>query len=691
MSGRESGPAVTAEPSPGAPPEARRLPHVRELHGDRFEDPWFWLRERDDPAVVAHLEAENAWAERVMAPARELREELYAELVSRVKEEDESVPYPRGGWRYFWRIGQGQQHRVHLRRRGEDGPEQVLVDLNDLGRELKYVALGELEISDDGARMAVTLDRVGFREYTLEIEDLADRRAIDVPIPKVTSVAWAADGRSLYYTVEDAAKRSYRALVHRLGTPVESDAVIFEERDERFRVEVRRSRSGEWIFLTSASHTTSEVRRIDARATEPAAVVVEPRRQDHIYELDHWGDRFFVRSNRDGRHFAIFSAPVGSPGEASWRPIVAHDPAVMIERLDAFAGHFVTSERVAGLPRFRVFDLDGGGARTIELPEAAYSATAGPNEEPVTGVFRYHYESPVTPPSVYEYRLGEGRSVLLKRDEVPGYDATRYEVERIAATAPDGVEVPMTVVSPRGLPRGGGARALLKGYGSYGFPYPVTFDRNVVSLLERGFVVAIAHVRGGGDLGKSWHDAGRMAAKTNTFGDFVACAEELIRRGETTPGRLAIAGGSAGGLLMGAVVNQRPELFGAVLSYVPFVDVISTMLDTTLPLTVGEFEEWGNPAVEEQYRWMIAYSPYENLGPKRYPPMLVRTSFWDSQVMYWEPAKYVARLREVALSGSGPVLLKTNLDAGGHGGFAGRFDKLRDLAFDYAFLLTQLP
>jgi len=504
-------------------------------------------------------------------------------------------------------------------------------------------------------------------------------------------VAWAADGRSLFYTIEDAAKRSYRALVHRLGTPVESDPVLFEERDERFRVEVRRSRSGDWIFLTSASHTTSEVRLIDARAPDPMPAVVAPRRQDHLYELDHSGDRFLVRSNRDGRHFAIYVAPIDAPGEASWQSIVAHDAAVMIERLDAFAGHFVTSERVAGLPRFRVFDLDGGGARTIAMPEAAYSASAGPNEELVTGVFRYHYESPVTPPSVYEYRLGEGRSVLLKRDEVPGYDATRYEVERISAIAPDGIEVPMTVVSPRGLPKAGGARALLKGYGSYGFPYPLTFDRNVVSLLERGFVVAIAHVRGGGDLGKTWHDAGRMAAKANTFGDFIACAEELVRRGETTPERLAIAGGSAGGLLMGAVVNQRPELFGAVLSYVPFVDVVSTMLDTTLPLTVGEFEEWGNPAVEEQYRWIVAYSPYENLRPARYPPMLVRTSFWDSQVMYWEPAKYVARLRSLAAPGSGPILLKTNLDSGGHGGFAGRFDKLLDLAFDYAFLLTRLP
>lgn len=692
MSEREAGaPATVAEPPPGSPPEARRVAHVRELHGDRFEDPWFWLRERDDPAVVAHLDAENAWAESVMAPTRALRDELYAELVARVKEEDESVPYPRGGWRYFWRIGRGQQHKAYLRRRGEEGPEQVLVDLNELGRDLKYVALGDLEVSDDGSTLAVTLDRVGFREYTLEIEDLDDRRKLDAPIPKVTSVAWAGDGRSIFYTVEDAAKRSYRALVHRLGTPVESDEVVYEERDERFRVEVRRSRSGDWIFLTSASHTTSEVRLIDAAAPDASAVLVEPRRQDHQYDLDHAGDRFFVRSNRDGRHFAVYEAPVAAPGESSWRIVTAHDPEVMIERVDAFAGHLVLAERVAGLPRLRVLDLDGGAARTIAMPEAAYSAVPGPNEELVTGVFRYHYESPVTPPSVYEYRLGEGRSVLLKRDEVPGYDASRYEVERIAATAPDGVEVPMTVVSPRGQPRGGGARALLKGYGSYGFPYPVTFDRNVVSLLERGFVVAIAHVRGGGDLGKSWHDAGRMAAKTSSFTDFVACAEELVRRGETTPERLAIAGGSAGGLLVGAAVNLRPELFGAVLSYVPFVDVVNTMLDTSLPLTVGEFEEWGNPAIEEQYRWMIAYSPYENLRPARYPPMLVRTSFWDSQVMYWEPAKYVARLRSLALPGSGPVLLKTNMDAGGHGGFAGRFDKLRDLAFDYAFLLTQLP
>ena len=669
------------------PPSARQVPHLRTLHGERFEDPWFWLRERDDPEVRAYLEAENAYTEAVMAPTRALQDDLYRELLARVREDDESVPYRRAGWRYFTRTVKGAQHKIHLRRPLGEGPEQVLLDLNALGRAERFIALGAFEPSDDGARLAYSLDTTGFRDYTLRVVDLATGAELAPPVPKVTSVAWAADGETLFFTVEDAAKRSFRAYRTRLGGA--GAELVHEEGDERFEVGVERSRSGAWIFLSAASHTTSEVRLIDAAAPREAPRLVEPREAGHEYDLDHSGDSFYVRSNAAGRNFALYRAPVVSPGRASWQLLRAHDPGAQLVAVQAFAGHLVLTERAAALTRFRIVALPGGADHLVAMPEAAYAAQPGPNQEFDTAAFRYLYESPTTPDSVFDYRIAERRSELLKRDEVPGYDGTRYEVTRLEAAAGDGVRVPVTLFHRRGLALDGRNPALLRGYGAYGIPQAAGFDPNLISLLERGFVVAIAHVRGGGDLGKPWHDQGRMAAKMNTFTDFVACAEELVRRGYTAPERLAITGGSAGGLLMGAVTNLRPDLFAVVLTYVPFVDVINTMLDDSLPLTVGEFEEWGNPEIPEQYAWMRAYSPYENLSARSYPAMLVRTSFWDSQVMYWEPAKYVARLRTLKTDAK-PLLLKVNLDAGGHGGFAGRYDRLRDVAFDYAFLLTQL-
>ena len=660
---------------------------MRELHGERFEDPWFWLRERDDPEVRAYLEAENAYAEAWLAPHAELRELLYRELVGRLKEDDASAPYPKGGWLYYSRTEAGRQHRIHCRKRGEKAPEQVLLDLNERARGEKFIELGGFEVSDDGLRLACLLDTSGFREYTLYVEEIGSRELLAEPVPKVTSVAWAADGATLLYTVEDEAKRSYRVHRRRLGES--GDALVYEEADERFKVLVERSRSGDWLFLVSASHTASEVRLLEAASPTGEPRVVEPRSADHEYDLDHEGDRFFVRSNAAGRNFALFEAPVGAPERASWRLVRPHDPDAMLERIDAFAGHLVLTERARALPRFRVLDLAAPTESVIEMPEAVYAASPGPNEEFAADRFRFGYQSMTTPASVFDYSFAQRRSTLVKRDEVPGFDPSLYVAERIEATAADGARVPISLVRQRDLARDRPAPMLLRGYGAYGIPYPIGFDANAVSLLDRGFVVAIAHVRGGGDLGKPWHDQGRMAAKSNTFTDFVAAAEELVRRGVTTSDRLAIAGGSAGGLLMGAVANLRPDLFAAVLSYVPFVDVVNTMSDAALPLTVGEYEEWGNPLDAEQHAWIRAYSPYDNLEAKAYPAMLVRTSFWDSQVMYWEPAKYVARLRTLKTDAQ-PLLFVTNLDAGGHGGFAGRYDRLRDVAFDYAFLLTVL-
>ncbi len=670
------------------PPRAREVAHPRVLHGDRFDDRWFWLRERDSPEVLAHLAAENAYAEAMTAASRPLAEQLYGELVGRLIEDDEGVPARRGEWLYFWRLKQGQQHRVWLRRPAAGGPEETLVDLNEIGREEKFIALGDFEVSDDGTQLAFSLDRVGFRQYTLHVRDLVRKVTREESVPEVTSVAWAADGRSLFYVVEDDAKRPHR--LWRWALDSGERTLVYEEGDERFGVSVERSRSGAWIFVTSASHTTSEVRLIDAVRPAAGPRLVAPRRAGHEYYLEHSGERLFVRSNRDGGNFALFETRAADPAEALWQVVRPHDPEAMLEQIDAFARHLVLSERAAGLMRFRVLDLASGDDHVVTLPEVAYVARGAENDVFDTDRFRYHYESPTTPASVFDYRIPDRASELLKRDAIPGFDPAAWELSRIEAPADDGTRVPLTVVHRRGLVLDGSHRALLRGYGSYGYAYPTGFDANAVSLLERGFVLATAHVRGGGELGKGWHEAGRMAAKMNTFTDFIACAEELVRRRYTAPARLAITGGSAGGLLMGAVTNLRPDLFGAVLSYVPFVDVINTMLDTSLPLTVGEFEEWGNPAIEEQYRWMIAYSPYENLAARAYPAMLVRTSLHDSQVMYWEPAKYVARLRSLKTDAN-PLLFRINLDAGGHGGFAGRYDRLRDTAADYAFLLTTLP
>ncbi len=669
------------------PPAATRRPHATTIHGRTLDDPFFWLRERDDSEVRAYLEAENAYAEAYLAPFAQLREKLYGELVGRLEEEDASYPYRRGGWLYYSRNARGKQHQIHCRKESEEAPEQVVLDLNELGNGAEYVALGAFEPSDDGHLLAYTLDRTGFREYTLLLLDLRTMESLSEAIPKVTSVAWAADGKTLLYTIENSAKRSYRALRHRLGAT--GGELVYEESDERFSLAVERSRSGDYLFLSSASLTTSEVRYLPATRPDSAPRLVAAREQDHLYDLEHAGERFFVRSNATGRNFALFEAPAATPERAHWRQLRAHDPAVMLENVAAFAGHLVLGERTLGLNGFRIVELATGAERTVPFREPAYRALPGPNFVFQSRSFRYHYQSMTTPESVFDVDLASGSSTLCKQQPVPGYDASLYRAERIEATAADGVRVPISLVRRHDRATDSPGPALLSGYGAYGISNDVRFDANAVSLLDRGFAIAIAHVRGGGELGKRWHDAGRMTAKRNSFTDFVTCAEELVRRGTTAPNRLAITGGSAGGLLIGAAVNLRPELFAVVLSNVPFVDVIQTMLDPTLPLTVGEFEEWGDPRLAEQFATMLSYSPYDNVAPKAYPAMLVRTSFWDSQVMYWEPAKYVAKLRATK-SDSNPLLLLSHLDAGGHGGLAGRYDKLRDRATDFAFLLDRL-
>ena len=664
------------------------------MHGDRRADDYFWLRGKDDPEVMAYLRAENAHTEAVMKPSAALVDTLYAEMLARIKEDDQTVPYRRGDHFYYSRTEQGKQYPILCRKLGSvDAPEEVTLDLNALAAGHPFFALGMAVVSDDGHLLAYTTDLTGFRQYTLSVKDLRTGALLPDRIEKVVSIAWAADDRTLFYVTEDAAKRPYRLYRHVLGAA--ADDLVYEETDALFNLGVERTRSRRYLLATSASFTTTEVRYHAAAETGAPWTLILAREQDHEYHVEHWmgegGDeRFYIRTNGGGRrNFRLVTAPVADPRPENWIERIAHRDDVMLEDVEVFATHHVAHERDDGLSRLRVTTLADGAAHHIDFPEPAYEVSADHNPEFAASSYRFRYQSLVTPPSVFDYDVAGRRSVLLKQMEVlGGYDPSRYRVERVHATAADGARIPISLVRRADTPRDGTSPLLLAGYGAYGISLPVMFSSSRLSLLDRGVAFAIAHIRGGGELGKRWHDDGRMLCKRNTFTDFIAAAEFLVKRGDTRPDRLVIEGGSAGGLLVGAVLNMRPDLFRAAVLRVPFVDVINTMLDESLPLTVGEFEEWGNPKILEQYEYIKSYCPYTNLGPKAYPAILVRTSLNDSQVMYWEPAKYVAKLRTLKTDAR-PLLFKINLDAG-HGGASGRYDHLREIAFDYAFILTQL-
>ena len=682
---------VGAGPTPLVePPKARREAKVDALHGTKRADDYFWLRKKEDPLVRAHLEAENEYADSVMKATEPLQASLYAEMLGRIKETDLSVPYRKGNDFWYSRTEKGKQYPILCRRRGSlEAPEEVVLDQNELAKGEKFFALGDVEVSDDGNLLAYTTDVTGFREYTLFVKDLRTGKVGRERIPKVSSVAWASNNQTIFYVTDDPAKRPYRLYRHTLGSETGADPVVYEETDEKFALEVSRSRSRAYVFVDSSSHTSSEIRFVAADEPSSGLRLIAPREKDREYEVDHRGGAFFVRINDTGRNFRVVMMAAGDSRRENWKEIVPHREDVMIEGLDVFAGHLVLFERQDGLRQFRILSFTTGQTHRIEFPEPVYAAFSAENREFDTNIFRFRYQSLATPETVFDYDMEKRERKLLKQTEVlGGYDPTRYVSARLHAKAADGTQIPISLVYRKGAARDGRNPLLLTGYGSYGSSSNPTFSSNRVSLLDRGVVYAIAHVRGGGEMGKRWHDEGRMLAKKNTFTDFIAVAEHLVREKWTSADRLAIEGGSAGGLLVGAVVNMRPDLFRVAISRVPFVDVINTMLDPTLPLTVGEFEEWGDPRVKEHYEYMVSYSPYDNIAAKAYPAMLVKTSFNDSQVMYWEPAKYVAKLRATKTD-SNPLVFKVNM-AGGHGGSSGRYDKLKETAFDYAFLLTEL-
>jgi oligopeptidase B len=695
-----------------SPPLARREPVETILHGDRRVDHYSWLRQKENPEVISYLEAENAYTDAILRPTEPIQETLYQEMLGRILQTDLSVPYRLRGYLYFTRTEEGNQYPIRCRRSDATGAlDEILLDLNRLAEGHSFLGLGALEISNDNHLLAYALDTTGFRQYTLHIKNLRNGEIFPESLERVTSAAWAADNRTLFYTVEDATtKRSYR-LYRRMVGSAEPGTLIYEESDERFRIEIERTRRGAFLLLVIASHTASEVRFLPAAEPNGVFRVIAAREADHEYYVDHHpnplsrdvrdknsydvGGYFFIRTNSGGRTFRLVSAPVASPERDKWREIIPNRPNVMLANAEVFRSHLVLLEREGGLPYLRIVDFSMeapdalSASHRIAFTEPAYNASLGDNPEFDATFVRFQYESFVTPRSVFDYDIGTRERVLRKEQPVlGGYDSSQYVSERLHATSQDGARVPVSLVYRRDTPLDGSAPLLLYGYGSYGHSIDVNFNSNRISLLDHGVIYAVAHIRGGGELGKPWHDAGRLRQKRNTFTDFIASAEHLIAQRYCASQNLIIEGGSAGGLLMGAVANMRPDLFRMVISHVPFVDVLNTMLDASLPLTVGEYEEWGDPRVPEDYFYMKSYCPYTNLAAKSYPTMLVKTGLNDSQVMYWEPAKYVAKLRTLKTD-SNKLLLKTNMGAG-HGGASGRYDYLREIALDYAFILTEL-
>ena len=668
---------------------ADKKPKTTNIHGETLLDDYFWLREKTNPAVMAHLQAENAYSEAVMKPTAPLQEKLYNEMLSHIKQTDVNVPYRWGSYFYYTRTEEGKQYPIFCRKRGSvEAPEEIVLDQNELAKGQKFMSVGAFVPSDDGNLLAYTTDNTGYRQYTLRVKDLRNGQLFPESIERVDNVVWATDNKTMFYVTEDAVtKRSDKFFRHVLGTD-QSD-LVYEEKDELFDIGVGRSRDKAVIFLEAASKTSTESRYLPADKPTADLKVVLPRQPDHEYDVDHRGNLFYIRSNKGAKNFRIVTAPVTDPSEKNWKEFVSHRPAVKVEAISLFADHAVLSEWENGLQQLEVIDFKSNKRKRIEFPEPVYSAGLGSNREFNTTVVRYNYNSLVTPNSVFDYDMNTGKATLMKQTEVPGgFDRANYKSERLFATASDGTRIPMSMVYRKGVKLDGTAPLLLYAYGSYGISIPPSFSSSRLSLLDRGVIYVIAHIRGGGELGEEWRQAGRMMNKMNTFTDFIACGDTLVKNKYTSSDRLVIQGGSAGGLLVGAVSNMRPDLFKAVVAQVPFVDVLNTMLDASLPLTTSEYIEWGNPNEKPAFEYMKQYSPYDNVGKKNYPAMLVKVSVNDSQVPYWEGTKLVAKLRAMKTDNN-PLLLKVNFGAG-HGGSSGRYDALRETAFDFSFMLWQM-
>ena len=671
------------------PPAAKMVPHEVTIHGRTLKDNYFWLREKSNPEVIKHLEAENAYTEEMMAPTKALQETLYKEMLGRIKQTDLSVPTRIGEYYYYARTEEGKQYPYRCRRKGSmNAAEEILLDLNALAVGHSYLGLGAFTVSDDANLLAYSTDTTGYRQYTLHVKDLRTGETLPEAIERTGSVVWATDNKTLFYTTEDAvSKRSDKFFRHLVGA--DKSDLLYDEKDELFDLGAGRSLDKKMIFVSAFAKTSREVRYLPADAPTATLKVVLPRQVEHEYDVDHYKGLFYITTNKKAKNFRVVTAPIADPSEANWKPFIDHNPAVKIDGVSFFADHVVVSEREGGLDYLRVIDMKTHASHRIATSEPDYTLSLGANPEFVTTKVQFVYQSMVTPSSTFEYDLNSRQRTLLKQQEVlGGYDPAQYEARRVWAVARDGTKVPVSIVSKKGVALDGKAPLLLYGYGSYGISMAPTFSSSRLSLLDRGVIFALAYIRGGGELGEDWREQGRMSKKMNTFTDFIDCAEFLVRNKYTSRDRLVIQGGSAGGLLVGAVANMRPDLFRAVVAQVPFVDVMNTMMDASLPLTTSEWIEWGNPGKVEEFQYMMKYSPYDNVKAQKYPAMLVQISLNDSQVPYWEGAKFAAKIRAMKTD-TNPLLVKANMGAG-HGGASGRYDALRETAFTYAFMLWQM-
>ncbi|MCO6511526.1 MAG: S9 family peptidase [Aridibacter famidurans] len=674
------------------PPVPRKEAKVTNVHGRTLTDNYHWMRDRNQeksPEVIAYLEAENKYTDAVMKPHGKFVDSLYEEMLGRIKQTDLSVPYKYGDFWYFTKTIEGKQYPVYLRSKTRDGKSpETLLDQNKMAEGYKFFSIASLRVSDDGNKLAYLIDTTGYRQYVLQVKDLVTGETLPNKMERVTSVNWASDNNTLFITTEDeVSKRSDKFWRHDVAS--NETEMIYEEKDVLFNVYAGRTRDGKYIFLDSNAKTMDEFRYVPADDPKAEPKLLIPREEDHEYSVDHYKGEFYITTNKNAENYRVVKAPIKDPSEKNWKEFISHDPEVMIEGIDFFKGHAVVSELENGLEYLRVIDMEKGGSKRVETPESVYTmGMAGGNAEFDTRTIMFNYASMITPNSTFEYDLNTGKRTLLKQQEVlGGYDSSKYETERVWATARDGVKVPVSIVKKKGVKLDGKAPMLLYAYGSYGYSMTPYFSTARLSLLDRGMIYAIAHIRGGGELGEKWRQDGRMFKKLNTFYDFIDCSKWLIENKYTSADRLVIQGGSAGGMLMGGVVNMSPETFRAAIVQVPFVDVINTMMDDTLPLTTEEWIEWGNPNEKEAFEYMIKYSPYDNVKAQDYPNLLVMISIQDSQVPYWEGAKFAAKVREMQ-TGDAQVLLKTNM-GGGHGGASGRYDQLKETAFIYAYALSQ--
>lgn len=673
------------------PPIAARKPHVvTSPNGDR-PDPYYWLRDdtRKDPEMIAYLEAENRYLAEVMAPVDDLRATILGELEGRLAPDDAEPPFSMRGYAYVSRFETGKEYRILARTPRGGGAEEILLDQNVLAEGHDFFSLGQWDVSPDDRWLAFSTDTVGRRQYVTQVKDLETGETLPLRLAGTSgNVVWAGDSRTLFYVeIDPQTLLTKRVKRHVVGTDPADDVLVYEEPDDSFYLSIGRTADDEYVCINLESTVSSESRCVEAQTPTAPLAVLAPRERDFEYQVDHAGGRWVIRTNWQAKNFRLMEATDAQVGDRNqWRDLVPHRDDVLVAGYRPFAEHLVVEERRDGLQRLRVIDARTGSSTDVASDEPAYVMSIGTNREAATTVLRYEYESLTTPRTVYDLDMATGARTLVKEQPVlGGFDKANYETSRLWVTARDGARIPVSLVWRTSTPHDGTAPIYQYAYGSYGYSTEPDFHTNWISLLDRGFVVAVAHIRGGQEMGRHWYEDGKLLAKTNTFTDFIDVTKALVAQKIGAPDQVFAMGGSAGGLLMGAVANMAPELYRGIIAHVPFVDVVTTMLDESIPLTTNEFDEWGNPAEATSYEYMLSYSPYDQVKAQAYPAMLVTTGLWDSQVQYWEPAKWVAKLRATQ-TGDAPLLLRTNMDAG-HGGRSGRFTRLEQVALEYAFVM----